>query len=71
MIEGYHAFTDGGKMRKASFSEVCEWIVEIWSLVTTSCVKNGFYKAKIITNDEKIIENSSDFEWTEDTVKAV
>jgi len=40
MIEGYHTFTSGGKMRKASFSEVCEWIVEAWFLVTTSCVKN-------------------------------
>ena len=51
-------------MRKASFSEVCEWIVEAWSLVTTSLVKNWFYKAKIISNDEEIIEKSSDFEWT-------
>jgi len=66
MIEGYHTFTNGGKMRKASFSEVCEWIVEAWSLVTTSCVKNGFYKAKIVCDDEEIIGNSSDFEWTEE-----
>ena len=34
--------------------------------MTTSCVKNGFYKAKIIINDEEIIENSSYFEWTEE-----
>ena len=53
MIGGYHIFTNGGKTRKASFSEVCEWIVEAWSLVTTSCVKNEFYKAKIISRERK------------------
>jgi hypothetical protein len=47
MREGYHTYTKSNIMRKATYSEVCNWIKECWDEITTDCVKNGFKSAGI------------------------
>jgi len=47
MINGYKTFTKGGNMKKASYNEVCHWIVKSWDMITPQCIKNGFRKSTV------------------------
>ncbi len=61
MIKGYHSYTKSGSMKRASYAEVCKWIVESWKEVTVDCVKNGFRKAMIcyyLTDDITDLESN-------------
>lgn len=58
MKSGDHTFTKSGKQRKASLTEICEWVVTAWQEIQNSTIINGFVKAGIITKD--IIEDLSD-----------
>ncbi len=42
MIEGFHTFTKSGAIRRAKYSEVCNWIKESWVEISIDCIKNGF-----------------------------
>jgi len=65
MISGYHTFTKGGKMRKASYSTVCEWIDKAWKSITPDCILNGFRKAKIVGNIVTVDDATSESECDE------
>jgi hypothetical protein len=52
MVDGCHTYTKTGRMKRASYSEICELIVKSWAAVTPQCVKNGFRKAEIHSYDE-------------------
>ena len=51
MKEGVHEFTKSKKMKRASYSTVCHWIVQSWKNVSEETIKNGFKKSKICVYD--------------------
>ena len=58
MVNGIHSFTKSGRMRRASYLDVCNWVLESWNQVTPECVK----KAKVHNYDElSTSPNESDF----------
>lgn len=40
-----HTYTKSGRMRRASYSEICQWILESFEAVSVDCIKNGFKRA--------------------------
>ena len=65
MREGKHEFTKSNKMKRASYSEVCNWIVECWNKISEYVIKNGFKKAKICYEDEMGNHYDSDIDIEE------
>ena len=59
MVEGFHTFTKTGKTRRASYSEVCQQIVNSWSKITVNCIKNGFKKSLICDYPTEDLEDYS------------
>ena len=53
MMSEQHELTRSGRIKRASYKEVCQWVVGSWESVSTSCGTNGFYKAM---DDEACIE---------------
>ena len=53
MCEGLHSYTESGKMRRATFAEVCGWVIRSWAAVKTTTITNGFKKAGIISGEEE------------------
>ena len=45
---GDKSFTKTGRMRKATFAQVCEWILTAWKSVKTTTITNGFRKAGLL-----------------------
>ena len=39
--------TQTGRMRRATYADVCGWVVTAWKLVNVSCIRSGFSKAEI------------------------
>lgn len=52
MAEGEHDYTTSGKMRRASYAKICEWIKEAWEEVSVKTIINSFKKAKIIDKND-------------------
>ena len=48
MTSGEKSFTKTGRMRRATFSQVCQWIITAWSSVKESTITNGFLKAGLL-----------------------
>uniref|UniRef100_A0A8C3TR03 HTH CENPB-type domain-containing protein n=1 Tax=Catharus ustulatus TaxID=91951 RepID=A0A8C3TR03_CATUS len=48
MLEGEHSYTNTGRLRRASYATVCQWILDAWGKVTTRTISRGFAKADII-----------------------
>ena len=59
MTEGEKSFTKTGKMRKATFAQVCNWIVAAWRRVKTSAIVNGFRKAGLLSLVETETTNTA------------
>ena len=38
-------------MKRASYSEICNWIMKSWETISPNCIKNGFKKAMIVEYD--------------------
>lgn len=51
MTSGEKSFTKTGRMRRASFSEVCQWILTAWSSVKELTITNGFRKAGLLREE--------------------
>ena len=47
-VRGEKSFTKTGHMRRATFSQVCQWILTAWSSVKESTITNGFLKAGLL-----------------------
>ena len=45
---GKKSFTKTGRMRRATFSQVCQWILTAWSSVKESTITDGFLKAGLL-----------------------
>lgn len=48
MTSGEKSFTKTGCMRKASFSDACQWILIAWNSVIESTITNRFRKAGML-----------------------
>ncbi|KFM61528.1 Pogo transposable element with KRAB, partial [Stegodyphus mimosarum] len=57
MSEGLHTFTKGGNMRRASYTEVAEWVDKSWKSVKVSTIRSGFIKARIVSESEEITDS--------------
>jgi hypothetical protein len=44
-MTGVKDYTESGKIKRVSYEEISQWILEIWQAVMVTCVKNGFQKA--------------------------
>ena len=60
MTAGIHSFTESGKMRRATLTEVSEWVSRAWNSVPVTVITNGFRKAGISSDDPVENDNSSD-----------
>jgi transposase-like protein len=67
MVEGIHTFTKSGKMRRASYVDVCNWIVDSWKEVTPECIKNGFRRGKLHDYDSHSSSLSNEFDIDNDS----
>ena len=47
-----HSYTPTGRQKRATYSEVCGWIVRAWSRITRETIKNGFRAAGLIDDPE-------------------
>ena len=47
MSRGIHTFTETGKMRRTTHTEVCNWVIQAWKEVKVTAIMNGFRKAGI------------------------
>jgi hypothetical protein len=66
MTQGIHSFTDGGRMRRASYAEVAQWVKTAWEAVEESTIKNAFKKCEIVQNcnideEENYDDDDDDF----------
>ena len=52
MTSGEKSFTKTGRMRRATFAQVCQWILTAWSGVKKSTITNGFRKAGLLRDEE-------------------
>ena len=48
MTSGEKSFTKTDRMRRATFSKVCQWILTAWSSVKESTITDGFLKAGLL-----------------------
>ncbi|KAF4787594.1 pogo transposable element with KRAB domain-like protein [Turdus rufiventris] len=64
MVEGEHSFTKTGRLHRASYATVCQWIVDAWHKVSTRTVIRGFTKADIISG---LTSNSVESTETDDS----
>lgn len=51
MREGMHSYTKSGRMKKATYEKVAEWVSKSWRSVKVSTIISGFAKANIISPD--------------------
>ena len=73
MCDGLHSYTASGRMRRATYSDVCGWVIRSWQAVKSSTIINGFKKAGIIsdvaTQEEETVEHSrTDVETQEEEI---
>lgn len=47
MTAGEKSFTKTGRLRRASYAEVCNWVLAAWACLKQSMIMNGFRKAGI------------------------
>lgn len=52
MTNGEKSFTKTGRMRRATYDQVCQWVLTAWSTVKKSTIINGFRKAGLLRVEE-------------------
>ncbi|KAL2098317.1 hypothetical protein ACEWY4_007524 [Coilia grayii] len=52
MTSGEKSFTKTGRIQRATYAQVCHWILTAWSKVKASTVNNGFRKAGLLRNED-------------------
>ncbi|KAF4804494.1 hypothetical protein TURU_007260 [Turdus rufiventris] len=48
MVEGDHSYTNTGRLHRASYTTVCQWILDAWGTVTATTIIRRFAKADIV-----------------------
>lgn len=70
MSEGLHSFTKSGKLRRASYEDVAQWVDAAWKAVKKSTIIAGFREAEILTSENVLstaVEDNYDDEDENDT----
>ena len=62
MTAGEHSFTKTGRMRRATYADVCGWVVTAWKHVNVSCIRSGFRKAEIYCSADTDSDSDMDTE---------
>ena len=60
MTSGEKSFTKTVRMRRATFSQVCQWILTAWSSVKESTITNGCRKAGLLRDEEDSASSRAD-----------
>ena len=60
MSKGLHEYTATGRMKRATYGEVCGWVLDAWEAVKATTIINGFIKAKIIQGSAQSDDNIED-----------
>lgn len=60
MTDGKHSFTDGGRMRHATYAQVTEWIIKAWEDINIRSITSGFRKAQIVTDEQREEEDEDE-----------
>ena len=47
MTAGLHQFTPSGRIQRATFSEVCTWVIDAWAKVKLATITNSFLRVGI------------------------
>lgn len=56
-----HTYTKAGRMRHATYLDVCEWVLDSWESVTPACIQNGFRRALDDDAEEDSSEEENEF----------
>ena len=48
MVSGEKSFTNTGRMRRASYETVCQWVKDAWLAVPDTAIISGFITAEIV-----------------------
>ena len=70
MTNSKHTFTPAGQQRRATYVEVCNWVLGAWERVKTTMIINGFRKCGIIPEPAADISSSHDDSAASDTTEA-
>jgi len=64
MASDNHTYTKTGRMRRASYAQICSWVSIAWNKITTETIINGFRHPQLIpgnaTSDPMIEDDSND-----------
>ena len=58
MTSGEKSFTKTGRMRRATYGQVCQWVLTAWSIVKKSTIINGFRKAGLLRAEEGSVSSA-------------
>jgi len=70
MTSGKHTFTPAGRQRRATYVEVCNWVIRAWDKVKSTTIVNGFRKCGIIPEPAADVSSSDDDSAESDTTDA-
>ena len=56
-------------MKKASYLDVCNWIVNCWNDVTPEVIKNGFKKSNVNYYDDSRVVDEIDSDSDSDSIE--
>lgn len=69
MQDGSHTYTKTGRMRRATYADVCKWVMESWNAIPCRVVVNGFAKAGLKSSGQELSDAECDSaEDTDDTI---
>lgn len=66
MTSGEHTYTPAGRQRRATYVEVCNWVIAAWKKVKVSTILNGFKKCCIMPPAEEAATGLSSDDETSD-----
>ena len=66
MLNGLKSYTKTNRMRKASYEEICNWVLESWTEITSKCIQNGFKAAELYSYENINSEEDDDITIIDD-----
>ena len=59
MSEGLHSFTKTGRMRKATYADVANWVKDAWDAVDAGIIQRAFLEAKLVPENIKCADSDT------------